>query len=78
MGWLETAYDLDKIHGTNRVIATAALHHRLAWIHPFQDGNGRVIRLLTDCYMRCSGFSGYAYGQLLVVLAEIKNLITLR
>lgn len=59
MGWLETAFDLEKIHGINRVIAAAALHHRLAWIHPFQDGNGRVIRLLSDCYMRYSGFGGY-------------------
>ncbi len=59
MGWVETEFDLNKIRGTRRVIAAAALHHRLAWIHPFQDGNGRVIRLLTDCYMRCSGFDGY-------------------
>lgn len=59
MKWLETEFDLNKIHGARRVIAAAALHHRLAWIHPFQDGNGRVIRLLTDCYMRCSGFDGY-------------------
>jgi Fic family protein len=59
MRWLETVFDPEKIHGTNRVIAAAALHHRLAWIHPFQDGNGRVIRLFTDCYMRCSGFGDY-------------------
>lgn len=59
MEWLETEFDLNKIHGTGRVVAAAALHHRLAWIHPFQDGNGRVIRLLTDCYLRCSGFDGY-------------------
>lgn len=59
MSWLETAFDPEKTHGTNRVIAAAALHHRLAWIHPFQDGNGRVIRLLTDFYMRRSGFGGY-------------------
>ena len=59
MGWLETEFDLNKIHGARRIVAVAALHHRLAWIHPFQDGNGRVIRLLTDCYMRCSGFDGY-------------------
>jgi Fic family protein len=24
----------------------AAAHHRLAWIHPFLDGNGRVARLM--------------------------------
>lgn len=59
MNWLESRFDASKIHGTTRVIAAAALHHRLAWIHPFQDGNGRVIRLLTDCYMRCAGFGGY-------------------
>ncbi|NVZ13706.1 MULTISPECIES: Fic family protein [unclassified Pseudomonas] len=59
MAWLEKQFDPSKIFATNRVIAAAALHHRLAWIHPFQDGNGRVIRLLTDCYMRCAGFGGY-------------------
>lgn len=59
MDWLQRSYSLTSIHGTNRVIAAAALHHRLAWIHPFLDGNGRVIRLLTDCYMRHSGFGGY-------------------
>ena len=61
MGWLEQMFNPGKarIHGLDKVIAAAALHHRLAWIHPFQDGNGRVIRLLTDCYMRCAGFGGY-------------------
>jgi len=59
MSWLEAEFDLTKIHGQRRIVAAAALHHRLAWIHPFQDGNGRVLRLLTDCYMRCSGFEGY-------------------
>ena len=29
------------------ILAGAAIHHRLAWIHPFLDGNGRVIRLLS-------------------------------
>lgn len=31
-----------------RVISIAAAHHRLAWIHPFLDGNGRVVRLFSD------------------------------
>ena len=32
----------------DRIIAIAASHHRLAWIHPFLDGNGRVVRLFTE------------------------------
>lgn len=59
MSWLKEMFNLKIIHGATKVTAAAALHHRLAWIHPFQDGNGRVIRLLTDCYMRSAGFDGY-------------------
>ena len=32
---------------TETILATAAAHHRLAWIHPFTDGNGRVARLIS-------------------------------
>lgn len=59
MAWIERLYAPEKIHGTNRVIAAAGLHHRLAWVHPFIDGNGRAIRLITDSYMRNAGFGGY-------------------
>ncbi len=31
--------------GEMQVVAMAAAHQRLAWIHPFADGNGRVARL---------------------------------
>jgi Fic family protein len=30
-----------------QLISSLAYHHRLAWIHPFVDGNGRVARLIT-------------------------------
>jgi Fic family protein len=30
---------------TGRLVAIACAHHRLAWVHPFRDGNGRVLRL---------------------------------
>lgn len=33
------------------VLAAAAAHHRLAWIHPFLDGNGRVIRLVSHALL---------------------------
>ena len=30
-----------------QLISSLSYHHRLAWIHPFVDGNGRVARLIT-------------------------------
>ena len=33
------------IPATRTLTAAAAAHHRLAWVHPFGDGNGRVARL---------------------------------
>ncbi len=32
---------------TEAILANAAAHHRLLWMHPFADGNGRVTRLLS-------------------------------
>ena len=32
------------------MIAVAAAHHRLLWIHPFLDGNGRVARLMAHAW----------------------------
>jgi Fic family protein len=32
---------------TDTIFAAAAAHHRLLWIHPFLDGNGRVARLMS-------------------------------
>ena len=29
------------------ILSAAAAHHRLVWIHPFVDGNGRVARLMS-------------------------------
>ena len=34
------------------ILSAAAAHHRLLWIHPFPDGNGRVARLMTDAMLR--------------------------
>src|SRR5262249_31824689 len=36
-----------KLGKTEMIPSTAAAHHRLAWIHPFLDGNGRVARLVS-------------------------------
>ncbi len=38
------------------LIATACAHHRMVWMHPFRDGNGRAARLQTHCALwRLSG-----------------------
>jgi Fic family protein len=36
---------------TESIVSTAAAHHRLLWIHPFLDGNGRVARLMSHAMM---------------------------
>jgi Fic family protein len=36
---------------TEAVLSSAAAHHRLLWIHPFTDGNGRVARLMSHAIM---------------------------
>jgi Fic family protein len=36
---------------TEAVLAVAAAHHRLVWIHPFLDGNGRVARLMSHAML---------------------------
>ncbi len=33
------------------ILAAAAGHHRLLWIHPFPDGNGRVARLMSHAVL---------------------------
>lgn len=36
---------------TVRLLGAVAAHHRLVWIHPFGDGNGRVARLQTQAVL---------------------------
>jgi Fic family protein len=43
--------------GEAAIVAAAAAHHRLAWMHPFLDGNGRVARLHTHLLMHAMGLS---------------------
>lgn len=52
-------YGDEHILETNRLIVTAASHHRLAWIHPFGDGNGRVIRLHSHALLIRHGIAGH-------------------
>ncbi len=34
------------------ILGVAAAHHRLVWIHPFIDGNGRVARLMSHAMLQ--------------------------
>jgi Fic family protein len=36
----------------NAIVAAATAHHRLLWMHPFLDGNGRVARLISYAMLR--------------------------
>ena len=38
-----------------QIVASAASHHRLLWIHPFLDGNGRIIRLFSHAFLKHIG-----------------------
>ena len=49
-------YDLMKV---------ALAHHRFAWIHPFGNGNGRCVRLLTYTLLIKYGFNVKAGGRVL-------------
>jgi Fic family protein len=40
-----------------KLLATAVAHHRFAWIHPFRNGNGRTVRLLTYAMLMSQGFA---------------------
>jgi len=40
-----------RLNRTDAILGSAAAHHRLAWIHPFLDGNGRVARLVSHAML---------------------------
>lgn len=46
MSRLTEGYDSRNLSKVKSIIAVGAAHHRLLWIHPFYDGNGRVARLI--------------------------------
>ncbi|WP_374437841.1 Fic family protein [Inhella sp.] len=47
------------------LMKVALAHHRFAWVHPFSNGNGRVVRLLTYAMLIKYGFQVSAAGRLL-------------
>lgn len=50
--------------GEASIVALAASHHRLAWMHPFLDGNGRVTRLHTHLLLHARGLTNGLWSPL--------------
>lgn len=42
--------------GLNDVLLATVFHHKLVWIHPFFDGNGRTVRLAMNLLLMRHGF----------------------
>lgn len=55
MAHFEKRYDMLTRSATGQILAIPAAHHRLNYIHPFLDGNGRVSRLVSHAMFRTSG-----------------------
>jgi len=58
LGHFQNRYESSDLSRIQRIIAIGASHHRMAWIHPFRDGNGRVVRLFSDALIRQLGIDG--------------------
>lgn len=42
--------------GLNDIVLSTIFHHKLVWIHPFFDGNGRTVRLAMNLLLMRNGF----------------------
>ena len=47
------------------LLKTALVHHRFAWIHPFDNGNGRTVRMLTYAMLMRYGFHVHIWQRLI-------------
>lgn len=50
------AFVNDNPMGLNELVLATIFHHRLVWIHPFFDGNGRTVRLAMNLLLLKAGF----------------------
>ena len=58
----EEAYNPKYLNKAQRIVAAAAAHHRLLWIHPFLDGNGRVSRLMSYSVLMKENIGGILWS----------------
>ena len=59
MTHFETRYRFGPLGRGSRILAMAAAHHRLNYIHPFLDGNGRVSRLMSHAMALQAGIGAH-------------------
>jgi Fic family protein len=59
MRHFESRYRLAEMGKAARIMAIASAHHRLTYIHPFPDGNGRVSRLMSHAMALKAGIGAH-------------------
>jgi Fic family protein len=59
MRYFEERYRFDRLGKAGRILAMATAHHRLNYIHPFPDGNGRVSRLMSHAMAHQAGIGAH-------------------
>ena len=59
MSYFAERYSFARMGKAGRIISMAAAHHRLNYIHPFPDGNGRVSRLMSHAMAHMAGIGAY-------------------
>ncbi|MBC7799587.1 MAG: Fic family protein [Gemmatimonadaceae bacterium] len=59
MAYFETRYRFAPLGAGQRILTMAAAHHRLNYVHPFLDGNGRVSRLMSHAMALEAGIGAH-------------------
>ncbi|GJL83834.1 MAG: hypothetical protein DHS20C01_34680 [marine bacterium B5-7] len=59
MQYFAKRYRFEEMGKATRIMAIASAHHRLNYIHPFPDGNGRVSRLMSHAMSLKAGIGAH-------------------
>ena len=59
MEYFAQRYRFERLGPAHRILAIPAAHHRLNYIHPFPDGNGRVSRLVSHAMAHHAGLGAH-------------------
>ncbi len=59
MSYFADRYRFEQMGKAARIMAIPAAHHRMNYIHPFPDGNGRVSRLMSHAMAHAAGIGAH-------------------